>query len=1132
MDTNFSFLKNKKEFSFFAKPCMEAEDVLSVSPAVSAFASRRALELCVKWIYAVDNFLTRPGERETLQDLLHDHGFPSLLDYRLWRRLQHVVRNGNASAHSGAEEVSVNDAILSLNIVFDLVQWVDYCYGREYEERKFNAKAIPKKTDKSAEIRASYEKLLSEAKEEQDRIVTEKNKHIESLLKQVEELSKEMEALKKENENTREYHYAPDMSEAETRQRYIDADLKAAGYVFSQDKKRNCVETEYPVMGMPNASGTGFVDYVIWGDTGKIIALIEAKKASESSSKGRTQAGLYADCIENMQGYRPVMFYTNGMEINYWDDRSSSPVPRQVGGYFPIRDINRIQSMRLIRKPLNRIPINTDITDRHYQIRAVSKCCESYDKGNRKCLLVMATGTGKTRTAASLVYVLLKAGFAQRVLFLADRIELVKQAKGAFAEYIPDTPSCNLLLGRDDRGADIIFSTYPTMLHAIDNEKNSDGSRFFSPGHFDLIIVDEAHRSIFNKYRAIFEYFDAALLGLTATPKDTVDQSTYDFFDLPHGIPTDVYEYDEAVNKDKVLVPYYTIETATSISDDGITYRDLDVEEREQYEDDFMEDEVLPEKIPAAYINKYIFNQQTVDLMISDIMKNGIKHSSGNHVGKTIVFAQSKRHADFIIQRFESMYKEYPGFICKIVSGEPYTDDTYNNFKKKDSSPFIAVTVDKLETGVDIPEVVNLVFAKKVYSRIKFDQMIGRGTRLCKDLFGPGDDKKEFIIFDYMRNFQFFELHPKGKEAGGEISPVAMRFARKVEIIKLTQDADYSGDDYQNIRSSLVNDVVTDINALSSERFEVTLKRQYVDKYKDSEQFTCIDNTKKHEIDDNLAGLVVTSEKDEAAIAFDVLMYGLMISVLSKKKLIAQQKKRVMRYASSLLEKCATIPEVKTKIPELKEISADSFWETGDMLVFEETRKSLRGIMKYVTGEVPPIHYTNYSDEIVFREEGRDIDIGGIDYEEYRKKVNRYVDENRDNPAIKKLLRNEPINSEDYRELERIFTKELGSEDDYRISYQDTPFGILIRKIAKMDHDAAFSAFGEFIAEMRPNAEQMAFLEKVVDYIVENGCIENIRDLMNAPFDRPVRFSVLFTPDEQKKLVTIINSIKDNALVA
>lgn len=574
-----------------------------------------------------------------------------------------------------------------------------YPYGRDYVERVFDEKKIPDATTDMNVVQEEYRQVIKDVQKNADKIVNEKDKEIERLLALNKELRNEMKVQKARNIKNREYVYEPDLSEWTTRKRYIDADLEANGYVFDQDKKRNCVEVEYPVVGMPNQTGRGYVDYVIWGDTGKIIAVVEAKKASESGDKGRNQGKLYADCIQNMQGKRPIIFYTNGFETYLWDDANSAP--RLVSGIFPQKDINAMIERRCIKKSVNSIQIDKQITDRWYQLRAVTKCCENYEKGIRKCLLVMATGTGKTRTAASIVDVMTRSELMGKVLFLADRKELVKQAKDAFYKYIENTTMCNLLLNKDERNAKIIFSTYQTMLHAIDTIKNADGSRFFSPGHFSLIVIDEAHRSIFNKYKAIFQYFDACLLGLTATPKNTIHQSTYTFFDMKNNIPTDVYEYEEAVEKDHVLVPFYLIETSTQISDDGITYADLDEEEREAYEAEFVEDGGVPEHIPPERINKYIFNVDTVDRMISDLMNNGIRHKNGNHVGKTIIFAQNKLHAKFIVDRFNELYPQYKGNFCKlVVCDEPYAGQNLKDFKKADDYPFITVTVDMLETGV------------------------------------------------------------------------------------------------------------------------------------------------------------------------------------------------------------------------------------------------------------------------------------------------------------------------------------------------------------------------------------------------------------------------------------------------
>lgn len=1129
MDTNFSYLKGKTEYALFGPACIDAENVLSTSPVMSAVASRKALELCVKWIYSTDETLGRPQE-DGLQFLLHNNGFPSLMDHSLWRRFQYIVRNGNMSVHT-AKVLSKDDAILSLNILFDFVQWIEYCYGQEYTERKFDIEIIPNRNDESKRIVAEYARMIKDIQKNADKLVDEKDRQIQELLRINAQLSQERTKAKKIHEQQRTYTYDDNMAEWETRKRYIDADLKYSGYTFSQTEKRNCIETEFPVVGMPNASGTGFVDYVIWGDTGKIIAVIEAKKTSESAEKGKNQGEIYANCIQDMQAFRPIIFYTNGFETYLWDDIVS--VPRMVSGIFQRCDLDKMIERRYNRKPLHSIKIDEEITNRHYQLRAVTKCCENYEKGDRNCLLIMATGTGKTRTAASIVDVLTRGEHITTMLFLADRKALVEQANEAFQKYIPNTTTCNLVKNRKGRNARFIFSTYPTILSAIDTELNEDGSRFFSPGHFDLIVVDEAHRSIFNKYRAIFAYFDALKLGLTATPKKTVHQSTYDFFEMKNNMPTDVYEYEEAVQKDHVLVPFYLIETSTKIPDEGLDPNEMDDKEREYYEDEFMEEGETPEKIPPERINKYIFNKDTADKMISDLMNNGIRHKNGNHVGKTIIFAQTKKHAQFLIERFDDLYPEYRGQFCKLViCDEPYADKNLKDFKKADGMPFIAVTVDMLETGIDVPEIVNLVFAKKVYSRIKFEQMMGRGTRLCENLFGRGNAKSEFHIFDYVRNFQYFDEHPKGREAGVMLSPVTEIFIKKVRIIKLLQDAEYAADEYQDFRSGLIKDVLGSICSLNSKRIEVKLELRYVEKYKDEKCFECMTDADKEDIIEHLAALINSCETDENAVNFDNSMYGLILSALEKNKNLNRIKNRIQKNATTLLTECATIPEVKNKIPKLKEIQSDHYWDEKDIMKFEQTRKELRDIMKFLPSEDIRIHYVDFEDETLFRTEGREFNMSTDDFEDYRKKVNEYVETHKQHPSIKKLIHNEPITQDDYKELERIFTKELGTKEEYENNYSDTPFGILIRKIAKMDRDSAYAAFSSFIAEERPNAEQIHFIDQVVDYVVENGYVKDVLDLMKAPFDRPFKFSMIFTRDEQIKFVHVINMFKENAMIA
>ena len=803
-----------------------------------------------------------------------------------------------------------------------------------------------------------------------------------------------------------------------------------------------------------------------------------------------------------------------------------------VSGIFQRCDLDKMIERRYNRKPLNAIRIDENITNRHYQLRAVSKCCENYEKGNRNCLLVMATGTGKTRTAASIVDVLTRGEHITTMLFLADRKALVEQANEAFQRYLPHTTTCNLVKNRKGRNARFIFSTYPTILNAIDTELNEDGSKFFSPGHFDLIVVDEAHRSIFHKYRAIFAYFDACKLGLTATPKNTVHQSTYDFFEMKNHMPTDVYEYEEAVQSDHVLVPFYLIETSTKIPEEGLKPQEMDDKEREYYEDEFTEEGETPERIPPERINKYIFNKDTADQMISDLMNNGIRHKNGNHVGKSIIFAQTKKHAQFLVERFDQLYPEYRGQFCKLViCDEPYADKNLKDFKKADGMPFITITVDMLETGIDVPELVNLVFAKKVYSRIKFDQMIGRGTRLCENLFGSGNHKKEFYIFDYVRNFQYFDEHPKGKEVRVILSPVTEIFIKKVRIVKLLQNAEYAANEYQEFRSELVKDVQEGICSLNPERIEVKLKLRYVEKYKDEKCFECMTDADKEDIIEHLAALISSFETDENAVNFDNSMYGLILSALEKNRNLNRIKNHIQKNIKTLLTECAAIPEVKEKIPKLREIQSEHYWNEKDILKFEKTRKELRDIMKFLSSESTKIHYVDFKDEILYRTEGREISMSMDNFEDYRKKVHEYIETHKQHPAIKKLIYNEPIAQDDYKELERIFTKELGTKEEYENNYNDSPFGILIRKIAKMDRESAYAAFSSFIAEERPNAEQIYFINQVVDYVVENGYVKDVLDLMKAPFDRPFKFSMIFTRDEQIKLVHIINAFKENAMI-
>ncbi len=1130
MATNFEFLINKTEYQLFASACIDAENVLSTSPAMSAVGSRKAFELAVKWVYTADTTIKTPY-KDNLRSLVHEETFRYAVDPITWKKLQYLIKVGNMAVHTD-KKISQNDAVLSLSILFEFIEWIDYCYGTDYKERKFEEELIPKATDNTElakEIEAKLLKELKQFKEKTHKLIDEKNKEIARLVAELEKQSKQLTANKEEHKAERVFT-PEDLSEYETRKKYIDVDLKLLGWNSSQSDRKDCVETEMPVEGMPKEDGVGngFVDYVLWGKDGTPIAIIEAKRTLKDARKGKHQAWLYANCIEKMTGHRPIIFNTNGYDYYIWDDKTSPQ--REVSGLFSREDLEKLYNRRFSKKKLTEIEIDDKITDRYYQKQAIRAVCENIDKGHRRSLLVMATGTGKTRTASSLTDVLSRGGYITNILFLADRTALVSQAKEDFKIYLPEMSLCNLLKNKEDKNARIVFSTYPTILNAIDGVRNKDGTRLFTPAHFDLIIVDESHRSIFKKYKAIFDYFDAYIVGLTATPRTDVHSSTYDFFEVAKGVPTFAYDYDTAVKKDKVLVPFHNIEVTTKILNDGIVYDQLALDEKERYEEDFTdEDGDMPEEVPPPHINDFIFNQDTVDKVINDLMKNGLKDESNSRLGKTIIFAQNKRHAQFIVQRFDKLYPELKGNFCRLVVCEDdYAQDLIKQFKIPTKEPYIAVSVDMLDTGIDVKEIVNLVFFKRVRSKIKFWQMIGRGTRIRPDLFGIGKHKKFFYIFDYLGNFEFFRENKNGIEAGASTSIQANIFTKRIKLIFHMQDVVFMDEEYQTLRSALIDEVLQQINSLSPDRIDVKLKRKFVDKYTSKEAFNCLTEQDKADLIGNIADLVTITDNDDKAVEFDNLMYGLMLSQLEGTRSFTRLKNITTSKANILLAKKATMPQVKDKISLLKEIVDDKFWSETDILSFEKIRLELRHLMKFAVTEGNKAIYTNLKDEELERTELKEFEMS-YDLEDYNKKVNKYIEENKNTIAIHKLRNNIPLSQEDYKTLEKILTGELGSKEDYEKSYKDTPFGLLVRKIAKLEREATLKAFSSFINEHNLNVSQIEFVNKVIDHLERHGFIESASDLIKPPFEKPQSFVKLFDADKQKKLVQIINEIKDNA---
>ena len=1118
--TNFEFLSHNADYALFSGAAIEAEKVYTTSPAMCAIGCRKALELAVKWVYSADNTISMPY-KDNLQSLIHEPSFRFALDSQTWSKLPFIIRLGNLSVHT-ERAVNQSDVLLALESLFEFIQWLDYCYGSDYEERHFDPALIP------------AEKMIIDTKKikEQESLIEQRDSEIKALQEQIAAMSVQLTAEKEEKKESRSFA-AADISEFETRKKYIDVDLKFMGWRF--DGTDADVWEEYKVNDMNGVFGQkGYADYVLFGRDGLPLAVIEAKRTSKDPNNGRKQAVLYADCLERKFGRRPIMFTSNGFETYFWDDCTSPQ--RKVSGFFTKSDLEKLMNRRDIRKKLNSIPIDDKITDRYYQKEAIRAVCEHIEQGFRKALLVMATGTGKTRTASSLTDVLSRGNYVTNILFLADRTALVKQAKDDFKNYLPDMSLCNLCSNKDDRNARIVFSTYPTILNAIDNTKTKDGIPLFSPAHFDLIITDESHRSIFKKYRAIFEYFDAIMVGLTATPKMDVDRNTYDFFEVENGVPTYAYDYETAVYKDHVLVPYYNYEVKTKFLDEGITYDDLSDEDKERYEGDFAEDGYVPDFIPSAQLNKFVFNETTVDTVLQDLMERGIKVAGGDRLGKTIVFAQNKEHAEFIIKRFNKLYPKYEGkFAQRITCDDSYAQTIIDDFKIADKMPIIAVSVDLMDTGIDVPECVNLVFFKKVRSKTKFWQMIGRGTRLCKGLAcidsidGEYTDKCRFLIFDYCGNFEYFREHKNGFETKETKSLSENIFCKQVRLIAALQESTYTNEDYQEFRSELVNICHQNVCDLSYDLVSVRLNTQYIERYKEIDIFSSLSEMDKHDLTKYIAPLVSNRDNDEYAKRFDNFMYGMMLANIEQLPTMKHLKNQLVSTAE-LLERKVTIPQVQKKLTLIKDIQTDEFWVNVSVLTMETVRRELRDLMQFLIGGggIPNI-FTKLDDPVIENKEGEQLDPA-YDFEDYRKKVNRYVEEHKDNVAIYKLNHNLPLSQSDYDELEKILTQELGSDDDYKNAYGDTPFGLLVRKIAKLDHESAMAAFSSFINDSSLNQRQIEFILKIINHIENNGYMTDVTILMKPPFDKPTRFTKLFDSKTRTALLQTIENIKNNAL--
>lgn len=1132
--SNFSFLET--EWSFLFKSAKKAEAATNSDARVSCFYARRTLELAVAWLYKYDASFRLPYQ-DNLSALIHEPSFRQTVGSALFTKARLIKDLGNLAVHS-TRKILPSDALNATRELFHFCYWVARTYGRTSKPSSslvFDVNLIPKHSPVPQQSIEQLQKLESDLRsrdEQLSKLLADRTALDEELKK----LREEFEAVKKANSAQPDTH---DYSEAETRKLYIDVLLKEAGWTLDPVKN-----FEVEVVGMPNSQEKGYVDYVVWGDDGKPLALIEAKRTTKDSNIGQQQAKLYADCLEKMYGQRPVIFYSNGYEHWVWDDICYPPRPIQ--GFYKKPELEVLIQRRTSRKPLAKAVINDKIVERHYQVRAVRRVSETFEVENqRKSLLVMATGAGKTRTVIALSDVLMRCNWAKRILFLADRTALVNQAVNAFKIHLPDSAPVNLVTDKATEGR-VFVSTYPTMMGLIDDA--SDGQRRFGVGHFDLIIIDEAHRSVYQKYRAIFDYFDSLLVGLTATPKDEIDRNTYGLFDLEPGVPTDAYGLDEAV-ADGHLVPPVAISVPLKFQREGIKYDDLNEDEKEQWDAlEWSEDGTIPDEVNAEAVNRWLFNQDTVDKVLETLMLKGQKVSGGDRLGKTIIFAKNNDHADFIAKRFDKNYPEYKGHFARVVTYKTeYVQNLIDEFSSKDKMPHVAISVDMLDTGIDVPEVVNLVFFKIVRSKTKFWQMIGRGTRLCKDLFAPGEDKQNFYIFDFCQNLEFFSQNPNVSD-GSSSEPLSTRlFKNRLELItdldKRIATACYVGEAVQNgyefglteneLRAETAGLLHKTVQSMNLDNFVVRPQRAYVEKFSRGEAWQSLEQEDVHELTHRIAGLPSQfTDDDEEAKRFDMLVLRTQLSILKGGSDFRSLKEKVQNIASSLEEESA-IPAVKAEIVLIQAVAGDEWWQDVTVTMMEQVRRKLRALIKLIPKGQKKVVYTDFEDELGV---ATSVDLpqvtASLNMAKFREKARQFLRAHESHISIHRLRTNQSLTPSDLEELEKMLIEAGGTPDQINEAKEKSQgLGLFIRSLVGLDREAAMRAFSGFISGTTATPNQIEFIDLIVQELTQAGVMEPDR-LFQSPFtdlnsQGPVG---LFQADQVDRLVNALQEIKKRAV--
>ncbi|MFD0589416.1 DEAD/DEAH box helicase family protein [Paenibacillus sp. GCM10027627] len=928
-------------------------------------------------------------------------------------------------------------------------------------------------------------------------------------------------------------------TEAETRKELIDAKLYTAGWDVNNLAQ---VKQEFDI-SVPLDEGVAeakmpyevhhYSDYVLLGRDGRPLAVVEAKKTSKDASNGREQAKQYCYNIQKQYGGKlPFCFYTNGLEIHFWDLENYPP--RKVVGFPSRDDLERFQYIREHRKPLADELINTEIAGRDYQIRAIRAVMEGIEKKQRSFLLVMATGTGKTRTCVALVDALMRAGHAERVLFLVDRIALREQGLAAFKEHLPNEPRWpkvgEKLIAKDRR---IYISTYPTMLNIIREEGNN-----LSPHFFDLIVIDESHRSIYNTYGEVLDYFKAISLGLTATPTDIIDHNTFKLFNCDDGLPTFAYTYEEAVNNiPPYLCNFQVMKIQTKFQYEGISKRTISLEDQKRL---ILEGKEVEEiNFEGTELEKTVINKGTNSLIVKEFMEESIKDTNGVLPGKTIFFCSSKSHARRIEEIFDSLYPEYAGELAKVlVSDDPRVygkGGLFDQFSNNDM-PRIALSVDMLDTGIDIRELVNLVFAKPVYSYTKFWQMIGRGTRLLEsNKIKPWcTEKDRFLILDCWDNFEYFKINPEGKEPTVQIPLPVLFVGIRLDKIETSLDLHNDGIAEKEIKklrlqikdlpksSVVIQESATDLHIIEDDNFWTKLTHDKI-------QF----------LRTTIKPLFRTvSQTDFKAMRFQKDLLEASLAILANE----QEKFKTLK--DNIIELIGELPLsiniVASEEAIIKLAQTNHYWATATDETFDELAIRLSTLMKYRDNNIKPLRLAQY-DFIDALKTKEMVEFGpehsAVSVTKYREMVEELIMElTESNHILRKIKEGIEITEEEAQELATVLHHEHPhiTEDLLKNVYKNRKANFIqfIRHILGLEilesfPDTVSKAFDQFIhSHTNLSSRQLDFLNLLKEFILEKETVQR-RDLIESPFTvlHPQGIRGLFTTAEINEIIELTKKV-------